>query len=197
MNRTVSVLLGSSGLFVGILVSRGFQADAFNTSCEWPRSTRIVAVPGDTTHAARANYAIDAWEFATGNDRTMSVSPESSETDFAVEAWDFGNISFDGATFQNDTPFRAPPCVNGRFVPGQQTAVFNRYYERFYFEAEVSNVYVHELGHALGLLHNDDLVACRPVAVMHRHTSVRLDPNCGVNGPQADDIAGISDVVGK
>ena len=191
------MVVGVGGALAAGVGGYRLTASAFTLDCSWTQDTRTVAMGSGIDNSALGGASVAEWELAIGEPRLIDVVPSSGGADITIDSYDFGNISVDGSTLAPNTAFDRPVCVDGYRTAGGQVVVYNSYYSEFYGADEARNVYSHELGHALGLGHNDALASCRPLALMNSFTSVRLDPECGVNGPTADDVAGIGDAVGK
>lgn len=145
-----------------------------------------------TAYAGVAESSIRAWNSSAA---PVYFTKVTSGANLRTADGNFGTNSFDGILLDAsgvnpdpdgpDNPLSH--CRNG-FWTETNTAWLNRYLTDGYSTAKRQNVFVHEIGHALGLAHNSSGSGCSK-AIMHPYTNVRFD-QCGLTTPQADDTAG-------
>ncbi|MHB1626743.1 MAG: matrixin family metalloprotease [Candidatus Dormibacteria bacterium] len=172
------VLIVGSMLFTSILPTSSVLA--YNTEgCYWSGGGYI----SYENHGSNSGYVSDMqqaeyrWNTAGTN---VNYSSVYSSPDVNIYYGNYGNTGWDGITYYTCgttfNVFSPPSTVEG-----------NTYYFSQYSYDYAVQVYVHELGHVLGLAHNNPPL-CDHVPIMY-YSSARYT-SCGIDTPQADDIAG-------
>jgi len=152
-----------------------------NTVIKWQRSTTA------GTYTTVANSSIAAWESASSQ---FSFSRVSSGAELVLRDVNKGQNGWLGATlFADDS---VPSCTHpGNITPWSQTIYSN--VNRSYLDAFSANnkkqaIWVHEIGHALGLVHSDT-TGCGGARIMYIFPQSQYD-DCGTYTPRTDDING-------
>lgn len=131
-----------------------------------------------TAYATAVSASVTSWNNSTS---VLTLSKVSSGGKIAVVVGGYGSTGWDGLTSYQ--------CTIGYF-DGQVLARINRTYTDSYSTNKRRSVITHELGHSIGLAHNNAR-ACDVMAVMYYETQGRYD-SCNVYTPRADDITGIN-----
>lgn len=135
------------------------------------------------------DFAANAW--GTSTDVAVIESTTGGYTQFWLWWWNDGNTGLYGL---------AAPCPYSGHVwpvfPGGSTpdARMNRYYADA--GTKTKNFYhttaVHELGHLIGLSHNNTSTACSTTSVIYSDPNVPY--NCSIYTPRSNDIAAVNSI---
>lgn len=182
----VRVLLATSLAGLGLIVSPGTAGAWVPLGCRQPSAQVLIinnAPSSPINYAAIGVTAAAAWRFSGSHVNTQMVPPGTwTINNYSAYAW--GNTLWDGrTTWQNG-------CPNGIFS-NPTNSWLNRTYTDGYGDGARQSVAVHELGHMLGLDHNN-LTNCSVMPVMYFSTA-RWD-TCFVNLPQVDDRNGVNSI---
>ncbi|MFD5426574.1 matrixin family metalloprotease [Streptomyces sp. NPDC127084] len=146
-------------------------------------------VTSSYTYSNPAQLAISAWNSTSTQ---FNFTQVNTGANLRVADGNFGNVSYDGIILDasgvnRETDSALAKCRDSGtgFWQETNTAWINRKYADSYPAAKRKSIFVHEIGHALGLAHEDDL-GC---AIMNEGSYTRYD-ECGLHVPAADDIAG-------
>ncbi|OCC09512.1 matrixin family metalloprotease [Streptomyces sp. PTY087I2] len=176
-----SVALGSLAMVSTEVSAYNLIGCKYNTA---GNSLRWTDTTSRNEYSNPAQWAISRWNSTSTQFNFAAVS---SGANLRLADGNFGNTGFDGILLDasgvnptSDNPLLK--CRNGYWAE-TNTAWLNRYYTDSYSGAKKQSVYVHEVGHALGLAHRSSCV------IMHPTTSVRYD-ECGRSTPAQDDING-------
>jgi len=169
------------------LVYAQFPAQAYTLEhCQWhdpaTGATPISWHYSLSTSGATANFHSAAQSAAYrwgGTPTSIYFNEVSSKYQINVTDENAGSSGFDGRTIYS--------CSAGYFSGTVYVAV-NRYYAQSYSQEGRTQVYVHELGHALGLAHTT-VTLCNNVPIMYPSSDRYF--RCGISTPQTDDINGI------
>jgi hypothetical protein len=187
------VVAGLSALALGfaLLVVAAQPADAsFPLGCQFPPTSaadlKWKPYITDSSYSSVASSSVSAWNSAG---TPVTITQVSSGANIGVADGNFGNVEFDGIT--QDGNGNAPPACGGSgFWAGGVFTWWNRYFTNSYSTAKRKSVMVHELGHALGLAHNQ-AYTCANMPIMKYDTATRYD-TCGITTPNTDDINGVT-----
>lgn len=178
----IALLLAASFPFF----ATGDTAEAANfLGCKMKYST--IKWKDATTNTGYYVAAVDAMN-SWGNNTKVGFQKVSSGANLTVANGNFGNTGFDGI-MKSATSNLPPGCASGNWT-STAFAWLNSNYTNAYSAAKKRSVFVHEVGHALGLAHNNTS-ACSSMAVMHRSTADRF-VRCGISYVRPDDIKGVN-----
>jgi Matrixin. len=138
-----------------------------------------------TAYRAVAVNAMNAWGTLTH----VGFSVVTSGSNLTVASGNFGPTGFDGI-MKSGTSLYPPGCSSTGNWTSTAFAWLNTQYTDAYTAQKRQSVFSHEIGHALGLDHEND-GGCNTMAVMYYTTSGRYD-SCSIYGPKLDDITGVN-----
>ena len=118
-----------------------------------------------------------------GPPQQLTYVSNGQHTIYSSELY-FTDTTFDGVTTLT--------CGGGGYMSGVTTVYLNRTVTDYYVNGARFSVMVHEYGHALGLLHNDQHGSCSVVQIMY--STIDKYFNCGIETPQSDDVAGVNSI---
>lgn len=121
------------------------------------------------------------WNSAVARMRFVYTHPGGT---VSAGEFNYGNTTYAGITTYS--------CSGGYMTTGLSATKsrLNTYFTDAYPNGERYTAMVHELGHAVGLAHNNAHGSCAAVQVMYFNLDSWV--NCGIQTPQSDDIAGIN-----
>jgi hypothetical protein len=177
-----------------LLLFRTAPASAFTVSgCKWKVLPASVSNLGTGTYLQAAANAVTTYNNLGGN---LLASMNDPSGQVALTAENYGNIGVDGAFLRRNTAFADASCSGGFFIGSDGVVVVNKFYADSYDLARTQTVYAHEIGHAVGLAHNNRVIPCPSgfqgaVSVMNEYTAIRSSGSCPITGPQNDDKAAL------
>ena len=174
----LAVFLLALGLGVGV-ESAPSPASAYTlTGCKFSSSTIPYLVSGLPTGydltSARGDWTVNT------DVAGWTTSTIAARADFRFAY--YGNVGWTGATSAGTCPGR----TNHSLTVSIRT---NRTYTDSYSVNKRISVMSHEIGHALGLNHNNTSSPCTSVVLMNGYDDQRFD-SCGVYRTKSDDRAG-------
>jgi hypothetical protein len=159
-------------LALGIVLAGAPAANAYSwTGCKWS-STTVTYRNNGGGYAAQVTAAANLWSNLT--DVSMSTNPGST---FNVFTQNDGNNGYAGYAYWSCGIFGQTQAAD---------AHFNTYYSS-YSAAQRMAVWVHEIGHGLGLEHAANIAYVMWTCPACHYNST------GRYVPESDDIAGIDD----
>ncbi|MGW4461447.1 matrixin family metalloprotease [Micromonospora sp. NPDC004704] len=155
-------------------------------NCKMPSTTTTWQdLTGGGAYGSAAYSAIAAWQ-NTSTPNSFHIVGSNGQMLLKQENW--GSFTWSGRT---DGSVGAPYCNSsmGTWANLPLTLWLNRRYTDAYPAGKKQTVWVHEIGHALGIAHTGNNV-CAGMPIMFQGTDEKW--NCGLNTPQADDINGVN-----
>lgn len=193
--REVRLMAGALLLAIGALVAPPLAGSAHAYSlegCKWyPFGASVnITLGTEQPYAYVAAVAVNDWQNQLTNYETFfwyTASPNNGTQGPVFEhVQNFGNTGQDGITYYS--------CSSGGFV-APVNSYYNSYYTASYSGQQDEDLIGHEFGHALGLAHSGTGAACGNVALMYYMSTTEWN-NCGLLGPQYDDMAGADAIYG-
>lgn len=167
------------------LIGGGDSAEAANYhGCKM--KNRTILWKNATTNRDYYVAAVDAMN-SWGNNTKLGFQRVDSGANLTVANGNFGDSGFDG--IMKSTTSAIPGCSRDHWT-STAFAWLNTHHTKTYSYAKRRSVFTHEVGHALGLAHNER-GRCSTLAVMHPSTYTRFDV-CGISTVRSDDIRGIN-----
>lgn len=176
MTRTVFTMLAVLGLALGLVAMTSSRADAYVLNgCRWSSAT-ITWMDNaiSTSHKPAAQSASSRWSSSTDVNLSWSTAYKALK----VGDYSMGNNGYDGWTTWS--------CPGGTYI--NANADLNNTYTNAFSTDKRTAIYVHELGHALGLAHSNSL------AVMMYHSPAHVYNTYGFISPRTDDRSGMNAV---
>ncbi len=168
------------------------QCPSSGNAVKW-NATQIKFSSSAGSHGNSVTASKNAWNNAQTSMDLVAGSPTSGNPFFKVIIANYGNAMASGITRKPGTVSGYPGCAGSFWTVGQMEAVTNTYYGTGTFRLQ--NTTVHEIGHALGLAHNNAVYSCAPgtgyVSIMYHTLDSSLGP-CKINSPQSDDASGVN-----
>lgn len=167
------------------------RADAWNSiGCKWGTTAVTYYAASPLLSAPIWNTAKNRW---AGLQATLTYSASSPKINATNE--NRGNtVVWTGAMRKKNTVESAATCpaATGLWAAGTVEVVINWSYATAlgYTTAQFQGLATHEMGHALGLDHNNTKSGGVPVAVMFAYDNTRFAN--GIYSPKTDDKAGIN-----
>ncbi|WP_156971343.1 matrixin family metalloprotease [Knoellia sinensis] len=129
-----------------------------------------------------------AWAW-TSTSTPISLTQASSGANVTLASGNWGSTEHDGYMRMND----GGPWYCGASGHWDQGTIawLNTYYTDGYSSTKKKSVWVHEVGHSLGLAHSGEGAACSVIPIMAPETSDRYG-RCSKSTPQTDDVNGIN-----
>ncbi|MBC9953639.1 matrixin family metalloprotease [Leucobacter sp. cx-42] len=149
---------------------------------------RTILWKNATTHRDYYVAAVDAMN-SWGNNTKVGFQRVDYGANLTVANGNFGPTNFDGV-MKSATNY-LPGCSSGNWT-STAFAWLNTFHTDSYSYNKRRSVFTHEVGHALGLAHNE-LGSCSSMAVMHPRTYDRFT-KCGISTVRNDDIRGINNL---
>ena len=155
----------------------GGDADGDLEGCYW--SNKTVTLENYAVYnidVTAWNNGLNSWD-STAQPYRYSVT--SSSPNVLLNDTDNSSVGWDGLTSYS--------CSGGYFS-GTNTSTLNYYYTQSYSQAEANSPAAHELGHDLGLAHENGAVLMNP------YTCGAGSRWCtyGINTPQSDDVTDVN-----
>ncbi|MFD7385883.1 matrixin family metalloprotease [Streptomyces anulatus] len=201
MNRkSVTYSVAAIALAAGSITAMAPQAHAYKLlGCSYNAGGNTLKWSNVTSSYAYSNpaqFSIEAWNSTSTQFNFTQVNRGAN---LRVADGNFGSHDFDGILLDADGVDPGPggdhalfKCNSSGHWTETMTAWINRYHADSYSGAKKKNVMVHEIGHALGLDHQD-LADCWSTSIMDSQTSDRYD-RCGLTEPTQDDINGANKI---
>ncbi len=181
--RLVVLVCLTAGLSAVVPLLTPTAAEAYNligSGCRFQNST--ILYNDETTYTAATTGALTAWNNATG---VIHFTAASGTGSLILLQQNGGNNGADGIT--NYT------CGTLHWA-GVVDSAYNTYYTQNYGGPKRQSVMAHEIGHSLGLAHNNKITSpCSKVKLMYYATPLRWD-TCKINTPQPDDVNGVNSI---
>lgn len=182
---------------LGSLIVSAQPAAAWNRlNCQWSSADiRFENTGATSTWSSASNAGIGAWNAAAV---PINFGYALTGYNFKIYGGSYGNVGWSGYTSPTGHRGTNATCTNGRWAVGGIAVYLNSTTTTTYSAFRRKSVVAHELGHVLGLAHNNASFACAGGAVGWKqlmfYSDARSSGNsCGnIDTPQSDDTAGVN-----
>lgn len=190
--RTAPLVMLVMLLALAVLTAVAPPADSYNLgSCRWTGTSARYYISANKPPQTNITGAVSDWNSRT-NAFTLIPKNKAVNRDFKVRSKQFGFTGVSGLWHKDGNTSAGVACNNNRWVPKDGVASVNSTYGN---GQERRSTTVHELGHAMGLGHeNGSAGPCGSdygyLSVMY-FSGARFSGACAVFAPTNDDLRGL------